>query len=202
MSKNKIAFTILSTFLIEILSFFLLAASIDTNISGAQFYAMSFFLLLDFILYIHLVYYKTDPFKAGHIYYILAIASTIIAGCIGGYGESFIACNNGSKTMFLFITIAFVNIFMNASLLNIFAGLVNGEEWKQEKERMNVITKEEVDFIVFLLIIVGSVVLAIAAIFVTDIMPLLLFILWYLFIIASILIYMMIRKFVWGDNND
>ena len=37
---------------------------------------------------------------------------------------------------------------------------------------MNVITKEEVDFIVFLLIIVGSVVLAIAAIFVTDIMPL------------------------------
>lgn len=67
---------------------------------------------------------------------------------------------------------------------------------------MNVITKEEVDFIVFLLIIVGSVVLAIAAIFVTDIMPLLLFILWYLFIIASILIYMMIRKFVWGDNND
>lgn len=46
---------------------------------------------------------------------------------------------------------------------------------------MNVITKEEVDFIVFLLIIVGSVVLAIAAIFVTDIMPLLLFILWYLY---------------------
>ena len=57
---------------------------------------------------------------------------------------------------------------------------------------MNVITKEEVDFIVFLLIIVGSVVLAIAAIFVTGIMPLLLFILWYLFIIASILIYIYI----------
>ena len=33
---------------------------------------------------------------------------------------------------------------------------------------MNVITKEEVDFIVFLLIIIGSVILAIAAIFVTD----------------------------------